>query len=69
MSGLYGSDRKYANTAREDGHSAEARSLEPLVGRETGGDTSFGKKHSQARVYWNPGSTIDTEKTFQIEAR
>ena len=48
--------------------------IEPLVGRETetGSFTGFGKKLSNARICWTPGSTVTTmeaERKFQIQAR
>jgi hypothetical protein len=43
--------------------------IEPLVGRETGSDTGFGKNLTKARICWTPGSTLLEEKTFRIQAR
>ncbi len=58
-----------AHTEAEGLEGVKTGTIEPLVGRETGSDTGFGKNLSRARICWVPGSTITKEKTFQIQAR
>ena len=58
-----------AHTEAESLEKIESGTLEPLVGRETNNNTSFGKKVSQAHICWVPGTTITEEKTFQIQPR
>ncbi len=56
--------------AHTDSESVKSNgTIEPLVGRETGGDTSFGKNLTKARICWTPGSTLLEKKTFRIQAR
>jgi hypothetical protein len=56
-----------AHTDVESVKSNEA--IEPLVGRETGSDTGFGKNLTKARICWIPGNTLFEEKTFRIQPK
>lgn len=58
-----------AHTEAESLEKVENGTLEPLVGRETTGDASFGKTVSRAQICWVPGSTVSEEETFQIRPR
>lgn len=43
--------------------------IEPLVGRETRGDSaSFGQELTAARACWTPGSVVEQEGAFALEA-
>jgi hypothetical protein len=43
--------------------------IEPLIGRETTADTSFGKAIAEAAICWVPGGTVKKDETFQIQPR
>ncbi len=58
-----------AHTDAKDFNNVSNGTIEPLVGRETGDVAGFGKTHSSAQICWTPGSTVNKEKTFQIQAR
>jgi hypothetical protein len=58
-----------AHTSVEDLKNVQIGTMEPLVGRITRSDATFGSSISQAQICWIPGSTINEEKTFQIQPR
>ncbi len=58
-----------AHTYVEDVRNIQNGIMEPLVGRTTGSDTTFGNSISQAQICWIPGSTVREEKIFQIQPR
>ena len=62
-------DSLLAHTETESLKEVENGTVEPLVGRVTTGDTSFGKTVSHAQICWVPGSTVSQEETFQIQPR
>ena len=61
--------RLLAHTDTKSLKDVENGTLEPLVGRETMSNASFGKEISKARICWVPGTTITEEKTFQIQPK
>lgn len=40
--------------------------IEPLLGRETSSNTSFGKSFSNPEICWVPGGKVNAGETFQI---
>lgn len=55
--------------AETDSVSNREVTIEPLVGRETKGDTSFGKAISHAAICWVPGGKVNKDETFQIQPK
>jgi hypothetical protein len=55
--------------AETDSVSNREVTIEPLVGRETTGSTSFGKDISQAAICWVPGGKVTQGETCQIQPK
>jgi len=62
-------ERLLAHTDTKRLETVENGTLEPLVGRETTDNTSFGKSVSHAQICWIPGSMVSEDETFQIQPR
>lgn len=55
--------------AETDSVSNREVAIEPLVGRETRGSTTFGKNVSYAATCWVPGGKVKKDETFQIQPK
>lgn len=60
--------RLLAHTHADDMDDARG-TIEPLIGRETTGSTSFGKSISQAEICWTPGSKARAEEKFYVQPK
>jgi hypothetical protein len=58
----------HTNAETDRGSNREV-TIEPLVGRETKGYTSFGKYLSQAAICWVPGGKVTQGEVFQIQPK
>lgn len=43
--------------------------IEPLIGRETTGNASFGKSITRAEICWTPGSKATTKEKFYVQQK
>jgi hypothetical protein len=60
--------RLLAHTYADNADDARG-TIEPLIGRETTGSTSFGKSISRAEICWTPGSKARAEEKFYVEQK